>query len=115
MADNSTARNLYELKERFRAYETVIRNVHPTMADSLHTDAEALITTFGSGRMTLTIPADEPVFVLRAQDRLAPQTVAAWCAAAKHNQVPKAKLDSAQEVIEAMLDWRQANHCKTPD
>ncbi len=58
---------------------------------------------------------DEPIFVLRAQDELAPTAVRIWVQLAKRENVPEAKLDEAMSLADWMEDW-QANHShKVPD
>lgn len=58
---------------------------------------------------------DEPVFVLRAQDMLAPELVREWVFRARINGVPKEKVEEARGIADAMEDWQVANHRKMPD
>jgi hypothetical protein len=53
-----------------------------------------------------TLPEDEPVFVLRAQGKLAPQIVQRWiyCAAEKLGW-SSPKVIQAEEVAQAMQAW----------
>lgn len=53
----------------------------------------------------LTIHEGEPFFVLRGQDRLAPDALSAWINAAEISGVDEAKIDSARGVWESMLRW----------
>jgi hypothetical protein len=48
---------------------------------------------------------DEPIFVLRAQDRLAPDLVRGWAAQAERAGCPAAKVQEARAVAEAMERW----------
>ncbi len=47
----------------------------------------------------------EPVFILRAQDMLAPALVRAWIALAETHGVSPKKLMSAQTIVWAMEKW----------
>jgi hypothetical protein len=60
------------------------------------------------------IPADEPVFLLRAQDRFAPVVVEAWAAlmAATGDRV-SCNLAAAQAAF--MRAWQAEHAVKTPD
>lgn len=60
-----------------------------------------------------TLPADEPIFILRAQDQLAAQTVQAWIHSAMRHY--SSKYIKAQEVLRAMLEWANAHETKVPD
>lgn len=55
---------------------------------------------------------DEPYFVFRAQDRLAPEHVEAWAFEAEVNGCPKAKVADARRIAAAMRRWRRR---KLPD
>lgn len=48
---------------------------------------------------------DEPVFILRAQDRLAPALVRAWASLAREHGCDVVKCQMAVEVAEDMEDW----------
>lgn len=48
---------------------------------------------------------DEPVFVLRAQDRLAPQMVREWAMRAKFHGLGPTKLKEALDLADAMERW----------
>lgn len=59
---------------------------------------------------------DEPLFVLRAQDRCAPYAVRAWVERARASgDVPPAKLEEAQTLLAAMELWQEQHGCKWPD
>lgn len=60
------------------------------------------------------IGEDEPVFLLRAKDMFAPQTVSAWAdvIAANGNQE---LADIAYDWAVVMLEWQRKNGCKRPD
>lgn len=53
--------------------------------------------------------ANEPVFVLRAKDTLAPATIRHWATMAQgtHEQ---AKIDEALTLAQAMEDWRDKTY-----
>lgn len=57
----------------------------------------------------------EPVFVLRARDRLAPFTVSKWAGEAEAHGCPKEKVDGARRIAAEMIAWQQANGVKAPD
>lgn len=49
---------------------------------------------------------DEPLFVLRAQDMLAPEMVREWAYRAKVMGVPDEKTDEARRCADQMEDWQ---------
>jgi len=55
---------------------------------------------------------DEPIFVLRAQDMLAPGTVRFWAERAAANGCPPEKVQEAYALAERMEQWPTR---KTPD
>lgn len=57
-------------------------------------------------------PADEPVFILRGQDILAPGAVFAWAHSAERHGVSLKKLAGAWRAAEKMLTW---NTRRMPD
>lgn len=60
------------------------------------------------------IGEDEPVFLLRAQDRFAPVTIEIWAALVR--QHGNAKLaDQVEEFIKKMDEWQARNPTKIPD
>ena len=61
----------------------------------------------------LKLAPGEPYFVLRAQDRLAPELVEAWAVEAKLNGCPPAKVVEARAIAKAMRRW--PGRKKTPD
>lgn len=56
------------------------------------------------------VAEDEPIFVLRAQDLTAPDTIMAWIA--KNPELPKDKLAEALRCAQAMRQWPKR---KMPD
>ena len=58
---------------------------------------------------------DEPIFVLRAQDALAPQTLNLYALQATFKGVSKEKIQSVRDVAEAMRAWQQIHPPKLPD
>jgi len=61
------------------------------------------------------VAEDEPVFVLRANDRLAPLVVMDWIAKAEMMGVPKEKIEGANDLLIKMWEWQGANGSKLPD
>lgn len=53
----------------------------------------------------LALHSGEPFFVLRGQDRLAPQMIGEWIKAAELSGTPEHKLDLARQVQESMERW----------
>ena len=51
------------------------------------------------------IPGDEPIFVLRASDILAPIVVQYWVTLAADTGVPVKKVQEACSVASAMIHW----------
>lgn len=55
---------------------------------------------------------DEPVFVLRATDKLAPNIIRLWARRAAYQGCPKEKVDEANALAAKMEEWP---HRKYPD
>jgi hypothetical protein len=55
---------------------------------------------------------DEPVFILRAQDKLAPLLVEEWALRAQGFGCPQEKVDEARALAQAMREWPNR---KNPD
>lgn len=66
-----------------------------------------------------TVPArrgrPEPVFVLRAQDKLAPLVVYDWCERARRAGVRPQKIAGAVEIAQQMEDFQRDAFVKIPD
>lgn len=62
------------------------------------------------------VAKDEPVFTLRAQDRLAPMLVLLWAdlCATQHGKKSMKALEAYATAFE-MLAWQRANRSKFPD
>lgn len=58
---------------------------------------------------------NEPIFVLRAQDKLAPALVKIWCQLAATHGVCLSKRTEAMELAVEMERWQQSNGSKVPD
>lgn len=60
---------------------------------------------------------DEPIFVLRAQDKLAPSMVRTWAATAAVYKCDPAKVQEAYELADKMDAWQRENadKAKYPD
>lgn len=63
------------------------------------------MATKHTDRCLLKAADDEPIFVLRAQDKLAPEIVRAWAWVAKNNGLPLEKYQEAVELAEQMERW----------
>jgi len=58
---------------------------------------------------------DEPLFILRAKDMLAPGVVRVWVHYARASGVPEEKLNEALELAERMERWQAKHGKKVPD
>lgn len=58
---------------------------------------------------------DEPMFVLRAQDKLAPEIVREWAYRAHVSGAPIEKVREARHIADLMEEWQVANRRKVPD
>jgi len=58
---------------------------------------------------------DEPVFVLRARDKLAPMAVQVWAAYAEIEGVDPDKVREARLLASAMWRWQKEHGSKLPD
>ena len=61
------------------------------------------------------IPEDEPVFLLRAQDKFAPKLVALWALLAVEDGVDIKMVKMVRNHAEEMNAWQKVNGAKTPD
>ncbi len=63
------------------------------------------------------IPDDEPVFILRGKDLLAPSIVVDWIEKAEEANVNSDKIQRAWEHYKAMIEFQaqHPSHCKIPD
>lgn len=58
---------------------------------------------------------DEPIFVLRAQDKLAPEIVLQWADQAARSGASPDKIREAIKLADEMIEWQGKNNCKIPD
>lgn len=58
---------------------------------------------------------DEELFVLRAQDEIAPMVVLLWSLNAGMHGVPQAKIEAARACAKRMRSWQELHGCKVPD
>jgi len=58
---------------------------------------------------------DEPVFVLRGKDRLAPRVIRYWADRASNLGIDGRKIDEALKLAHDMEEWQEKNGCKYPD
>lgn len=61
------------------------------------------------------IPEDEPVFLLRAQDEVAPIAVDAWACALRARGGDETVIREAFAQAGKMRDWQQKHGSKLPD
>jgi len=61
------------------------------------------------------IPQDEPVFLLRAQDRVAPYVVEVWAMMAEMIGADEGIVEAAFEHSTAMCMWQKNHIAKIPD
>ena len=61
------------------------------------------------------IPEDEPVFLLRAQDMLAPNIVDRWADKAVEEDADPNIVEAARNHAAAMRKWQVAHESKIPD
>lgn len=58
---------------------------------------------------------DEPLFVLRAQDSIAPVVVMLWALNAGMHGVPQEKIEKARACAERMRRWQDLHGSKMPN
>ncbi len=58
---------------------------------------------------------DEPLFVLRAQDNMAPDTVRLWARTARTRGVNAEKVNAAMKQADKMEAWAKEHGSKAPD
>lgn len=72
----------------------------------------------------LRIDSDEPIFILRGRDALAPELVTNWanaleahagCGTFEQREARQKKVDGAHACAEAMREWQRINGMKIPD
>ena len=61
------------------------------------------------------IPYDEPVFLLRAQDKAAPGAVDAWAAIAEQVGADAEIIAKARQHAKDMRGWQRTNTIQIPD
>ncbi len=61
------------------------------------------------------IPEDEPVFLIRGQDKVGPAAVLDWARWAELAGAKPEIIESAKEQAVAMVHWQEAHGMKTPD
>ena len=61
------------------------------------------------------IPEDEPVFLLRAQDKNAPDMVDLWADWAAEDNAEENIVKAARSHAEAMRKWQEEHGSKVPD
>jgi len=58
---------------------------------------------------------EEPTFILRGQDIVAPEIVREWAYRAAMMGAPREKIEEARKIADRMEDWQIAHHRKVPD
>jgi len=66
-------------------------------------------------RVLAKVADDEPIFILRASDALAPQVILEWIRLAKRNCVSHAKIVRAKQHADALWSWQLKHGAKLPD
>lgn len=61
------------------------------------------------------IPEDEPVFLLRGQDRFAPRLLLMWASELRLSGGDPYMAQTAEAHAQAMIEWQKAHRVKTPD
>ena len=61
------------------------------------------------------IPADEPVFLVRAQDVCAIPTLLAWAHQARAVGASNEIIEKVEDHIRLMSEWKRSNQVKVPD
>lgn len=61
------------------------------------------------------IPEDEPVFLLRANDRLSPKLLLMWAMELRLLGGDPAMAENAENHAQKMIQWQKDHNCKTPD
>lgn len=69
------------------------------------------------------VPADEPVFILRAQDKFMPRILREWATSVEigtiqsHERVGviTPKVREARDLATQVEEWQKINGCKVPD
>lgn len=62
-----------------------------------------------------TIPAGEPVFLIRGQDICAPVVIRAWADAAEKRGVAPAVVYRVRQYADEVTAWQRENGAKRPD
>lgn len=65
--------------------------------------------------MLEAMPDDEPVFVLRAQDRAAPHAIEGWVEEASALGASEEKIAGGEEHRLAFVEWAKTHRTKVPD
>jgi len=61
------------------------------------------------------IPADEPVFLLRGQDVLAPDTLRYWADKLRHKYRNHHMAKMVEDHADAMVEWQKTHKVSIPD
>lgn len=61
------------------------------------------------------IDINEPVFILRAKDKLAPEVVMKWADYLEAEGGDEETIEIAREHASIMLQWQEENGCKLPN
>jgi len=61
------------------------------------------------------IPEDEPVFLLRGQDKFAPELLLRWAAKLRLDGGDVNMAELVEDHAQEMINWQQDCYCKQPD
>lgn len=61
------------------------------------------------------IPENEPVFLLRAKDKLAPELLLRWASKLRLEGGQPEMAEMVTNHAQKMLDWQKEHGCKLPD
>jgi hypothetical protein len=73
------------------------------------------VTTHSMAEVDPIIPDDEPVFLIRAQDRAAIPAAEAWCEAAEALGADAKIVQVVRDHIEVVRRWQESHPTKVPD
>lgn len=117
-AASDRARQMLRLDPQAQANRVIVSMSRPTLRTQHSRSPEpAAISVHARDRNEVLAAAaeDEPLFVLRAQDRTAVPTILHWARLAEKKLAPKQKLAGAYSAIAAFLSWQADHDTKDPD
>lgn len=105
------------IQQQIRAHVIKQAPSGATRTDADTARAVAHITDFIRTTPLAPLLDGEPIFTLRAQDRLAPTAVMAWASEAEYHQCAVDKSNGARTIATQMLAWQMGHptQVKLPD